>query len=66
MAALRAIPGIKEIVIRTSQFTEEFYSRAGFLATRRVPDGHAPGIDLVEMRYRLVSGDAAGTSGVSR
>ena len=53
MLALRSTPGIREIVIRTSQHTEGFYSRAGFLSTRSVPDGHAPGIDLVEMRCSL-------------
>ncbi len=53
MAALRAILGIEKIIIRTSQHTEGFYSRAGFLTVRSVPDGHAPGIDLVEMRYSI-------------
>lgn len=53
MAALREMPGLDALVIRTSQHTERFYERAGFRATQRIPDGHAPGIDFVEMRCPL-------------
>ena len=59
LAALRTLPGVEALVIRTSQHTEAFYARAGFQATRRVPDGHAPGIDLVEMRCPLPASDTA-------
>jgi len=58
LAALRAMPGVRELVIRTSQHTERFYERAGFHVTRRVPDGHAPGIDFVEMRCTVRHDDA--------
>ena len=47
---LRAMEGVDDLVLRTSQHTERFYARSGFEVVRRVPDGHAPGIDLVEMR----------------
>ena len=50
LAGLATLPGVETLAIRTSQHTERFYARAGFEVVRRVPDGHAPGIDLVEMR----------------
>ena len=59
LAALRAMPGLRALELRTSQHTEGFYARAGFVVTRRVPDGHAPGIDRVEMRCALDAPDAA-------
>lgn len=40
----------RAVVIRTSQHTQGFYERLGFAVARVVPDGHAPGIDFVEMR----------------
>ncbi len=55
MAGLAAMPGLGALRIRTSQHTEGFYARAGFVVTRRIPDGHAPGIDFVEMRRDLFS-----------
>lgn len=51
------------VTIRTSQHTAAFYARFGFVATRTVADGHAPGIDLVEMR--LIGGRARPAGGRS-
>ena len=50
LAALAGMHGIEQLVIRTSQHAEGFFARAGFVVTRRERDGHAPGIDFVEMR----------------
>jgi GNAT superfamily N-acetyltransferase len=38
--------------VRTSQHSRGFFERAGFAAARVVPNGFAPGIDLVELRLR--------------
>lgn len=58
LAALDAMPGLHTLVVRTSPVAEGFFARAGFVVVRRVTDGHAPGIDLVEM-HRAVAGAAA-------
>ena len=50
LEALAAMPGLETLVVRTSPTAEGFFARAGFIVTRRVPDGHAPGIDFVEMQ----------------
>ncbi len=59
VVALRELPLLQDLVIRTSQRTEGFYACAGFRTTHSERDGHAPGIDLVEMRCRLDSLDVA-------
>ena len=38
------------IVISTSQHTQGFYEKFGFVLTRHTPDGFGPGIDICEMR----------------
>ena len=40
----------KPIVISTSQHTQGFYEKFGFVLTRHQPDGFGPGIDICEMR----------------
>jgi hypothetical protein len=39
--------------VNTSQHASGFFERAGFVTTRVVPDGHAPGLDRHEMELRL-------------
>lgn len=53
LAGVRTLPGVHTLVISTSQHTEAFYARAGFEVSEREDDGHAPGIDRVEMRRRM-------------
>ena len=50
-------------VIRTSQHTAEFYARLGFTVTRVEADGHAPGIDFVEMRLAAPAEPPAAVEG---
>lgn len=51
-ARLRALAaaGATAVSVRTSQHSRGFFEHAGFVAVREVPDGFAPGIDLVELR----------------
>ena len=53
LAGVRTLPGVHTLVISTSQHTEAFYARAGFEVSEREADGHAPGIDRVDMRWRV-------------
>jgi ribosomal protein S18 acetylase RimI-like enzyme len=39
--------------VNTSQHASGFFERAGFLTTRVVPDGYAPGLDRYEMELPL-------------
>jgi ribosomal protein S18 acetylase RimI-like enzyme len=50
---LRAKPEVQEIRIETSQLTERYYARHGFVAVQRRPDGFAPGLDEVKMVLKL-------------
>ncbi len=50
---LRARPGVRQIRLDTSQHTEAFYARLGFVVTQRSADGFAPGIDEVKMVLEL-------------
>ena len=47
---LAATPQIKAIYLNTSQHSAGFFERSGFTITRTIPDGHAPRIDLCEMK----------------
>lgn len=42
--------GCLPLVISTSQHTEAFYQKFGFVTTEHVPDGFGPGIDACHMR----------------
>ena len=53
LAGVHALDGVRMLDITTSQHTERFFARAGFAVTGRVSDGHAPGIDRVDMRLDL-------------
>nr|WMC99598.1 GNAT family N-acetyltransferase [Aminobacter aminovorans] len=53
LAQARAIPGIAELILETSQHTHGFYEKFGFTAWRVTPDGFAPGLDRWNMTLRL-------------
>ncbi len=46
----REIFGDKAMVTSTSQHTEGFYRKYGFVTIEHTPDGFAPGIDIHKMR----------------
>ncbi len=46
----REIFGSKPMVTSTSQHTEGFYKKFGFLTVEYTPDGFGPGIDICKMR----------------
>ncbi len=46
----REIFGTKLIVTSTSQHTEGFYKKFGFVTAEHTPDGFGPGIDICKMR----------------
>lgn len=50
---IAADPAFREANIETSQFSRGFFQRYGFVPTRRVADGFAPGIDLIAMTLDL-------------
>jgi len=49
----RAIPGIAELIMDTSQHTHGFYEKFGFTVTKVTSDGFAPGLDRWDMTLRL-------------
>lgn len=52
---IRADGGIERVVLETSQHSEGFFSRSGFVVCARHPDGFGPGIDRVEMVLRIAA-----------
>ncbi len=50
---LRQRPEVRQVRLDTSQHTEAFYARRGFVTVARIPDGFAPGIDEIKMRLDL-------------
>ena len=63
LAIARNHPGITEIGLSTSQHTHGFYERFGFVATRVMPDGLAPGLDQWDMTLRLGDGTKTTATG---
>ena len=53
MDAARAIAGVRQIRLDTSQYTQGFYARLGFETTYVTPDGYAPGLDRWDMLLRF-------------
>ena len=41
-----------KIIVRTSQFTEKFYEKCGFVIKERADNFWAPGYDLVSMEFQ--------------
>ena len=56
---LRQRPGVRCVRLDTSQHSEGFYARHGFVATRRTADGFAAGFTEVKMVLELLA-DGAG------
>lgn len=50
---IAADPQYSFVRIETTQYSRGFFERFGFTAERVVPDGFAPGFDLVEMELDL-------------
>lgn len=50
---IAAEPQYSLVTIETSQYSRGFFERFGFTAERVVPDGFAPGLDLVEMELDI-------------
>jgi ribosomal protein S18 acetylase RimI-like enzyme/predicted GNAT family N-acyltransferase len=50
---IAADPAFRSAAIETTQHSRGFFARHGFVQTRQVPDGFAPGMDLVEMTLNL-------------
>lgn len=50
---LRQQPGVKRIVLNTSQHTTGFYERFGFKITKVSPDGYGPGLDCCDMEVAV-------------
>jgi ribosomal protein S18 acetylase RimI-like enzyme len=48
-------PGVERVRLSTSQRTRAFFEKAGFRVESVVPDGHAPGLDRVEMSRGLTT-----------
>ena len=49
---LLLMESIRRIVVRTSQFTDRFYQKYGFVLLEVVKDFWADGIDLYKMEYK--------------
>lgn len=47
------VAGARRVILSTSQHTQAFYAARGFIVTGVVRDGHAPGIDAVDMQLTL-------------
>ncbi|MCL1635461.1 GNAT family N-acetyltransferase [Luteimonas sp. SX5] len=51
--SIAADPAFGEVRIETSQFSRGFFQRYGFVQTKQVENGFAPGIDLIAMTLDL-------------
>lgn len=52
---IAADPSYRKVAIDTSQHSCGFFARFGFVEIRRVPDGFAPGMDIVDMELDLAA-----------
>ncbi|SFD70751.1 GNAT family N-acetyltransferase [Pseudoalteromonas denitrificans] len=53
LVRLKANSAIDVVKIETSQHTEGFYKKRGFMTTKVVKNGFGEGIDCVSMEYRV-------------
>ncbi|UTV28934.1 GNAT family N-acetyltransferase [Photobacterium atrarenae] len=53
LSRLKADQTVTTITIETSQHTQGFYAKRGFVITNHVKDGFGPGIDCVEMELNI-------------
>ncbi|AYM76227.1 GNAT family N-acetyltransferase [Janthinobacterium agaricidamnosum] len=51
--AIRAVPQVARVSMNTSQHTQGFYARFGFVPVKVTPDGFGPGIDQWDMMLQL-------------
>ncbi|WP_126970314.1 GNAT family N-acetyltransferase [Xanthomonas sp. BRIP62411] len=51
--ALRQRPDIRRVVLDTSQHTQQFYARFGFVVQQVTVDGYAPGLERWDMALDL-------------
>ncbi|RYE81291.1 MAG: GNAT family N-acetyltransferase [Oxalobacteraceae bacterium] len=49
--------GVTRVRLDTSQHTQGFYARLGFVTERIIPDGYGPGLDRWEMTLNLETSD---------
>ncbi|MGF1729899.1 GNAT family N-acetyltransferase [Photobacterium kasasachensis] len=54
LSQLHSNPAIEVIKIETSQHTEGFYRKRGFITTHVIKDGFGQGIDCVSMELKVV------------
>jgi len=48
-----AAPGVEQVRFDTSQHTQGFYRRFGFVVEGITPDGYGPGLDRWDMLVRF-------------
>ena len=53
--AIRAVPQVARVSMNTSQHTQGFYARFGFVPVKVTPDGFGPGIDQWDMMLQLTA-----------
>ncbi len=53
LAQIRATPGIRAVLLQTTQHTEGFFARYGFVTRQVTPDGFARGFHRHDMRLDL-------------
>ncbi|MGX9782939.1 GNAT family N-acetyltransferase [Janthinobacterium lividum] len=51
--AISAMPQLTSVTMNTSQYTQGFYARFGFVAVKVTPDGIGPGLDQWDMVLQL-------------
>lgn len=51
--AIAREPGVRAVVLDTSQLSRPFYERHGFAVVAETPDGYAPGLHRIDMRLEL-------------
>jgi GNAT superfamily N-acetyltransferase len=55
LSQIRAIPTIRTVRARTTQVSEPFFRRCGFIPSMVRPAGFGPGLDLVELELQLTA-----------
>jgi GNAT superfamily N-acetyltransferase len=53
LSEIRAIPGIRTVRARTTQITEDFFRRCGFVPSSQKIGGFGPGHDFVDLELQL-------------
>ena len=62
LAAVARDPAVRTVRISTSQHTEGFFARAGFVTVRVQPGGFGPGLHRHDMELAIASGEAGPVS----